>query len=80
MGQEKEEYVEVTIKLPKKIVDLFKAGLHFTKSVMSLEELLSRKVLWGLHSGVEALNDGLQQTFDLKLNSEDYGLEKIAHC
>jgi len=80
MTPEKEEYAEVTIKLPKKIVDLFKAGLHFTKSAMSLEELLSRKVLWGLHNGVDELNNGLQQAFDLKLNSEHYGLDKIADC
>lgn len=55
----KEEHIEVTLKIPKPMVDLFKAAQQFAKNTsLSLEEWLYDRIMFGFREDIRDLNPG----------------------
>lgn len=44
----KEEYVKVTLKIPRAIADLYNAARQLSKSTVTFEQWLYNRMVWGL--------------------------------
>jgi len=77
----KEETVEVTVKVPKGMVELFKAAQQFSKNTgLTLEKWLHDRIVFGLKSELDTLDT--EDTFGINSETliEAYGLSKIFDC
>jgi len=72
-----EEYVEVTLKIPKGIVELFKAARELAKDDITLEDWLCERIAFGIESELEDLNVGLEQFVGAKINIAAYDLDEL---
>ncbi len=71
---EQVELVEVTVKIPRPVLEFYKALLAFEKSKDPLEELLVYQIIWSLQTD---FGNRLETLLNVKSILEGYGLFRL---
>lgn len=71
------ELVEVTVKIPKNVLEFYQALFQFTRSKEPLEKFLGHQIVWALDS--DLYDAALDSLVDVAGLVKQYGLKTVQH-
>ena len=74
---ENKDFVEVTLRIPKGLIEMFQAAKDLAKATITLEDWLCDKIGDTIENDVEQLNGGLEPFLGSKIDLLGYGLDEL---
>ena len=77
MSKTENEFIEVTLKIPKGLAELFQNARNLAKTDISLEEWLCDRICDNVGDILNELNGGLEPFVGAKIDINGYGLDEL---
>ena len=74
---ENKDFVKVTLKIPKGLIEMFQAAKDLAKATITLEDWLCDRIGDNVEDILNELNGGLEPFLGSKVDLVSYGLDEL---